>query len=78
MMGERILIIEDDNGMQFFLSEALKKQGYEVVTYPDAEQALNWLEKETCEGHNSKVAYDEYGAHQEICKRCPKKQIDIK
>jgi DNA-binding NtrC family response regulator len=48
-MKEKILLIEDDNGMQFFLSEALKKQGYEVVTYPDAEQALNWLEKEACD-----------------------------
>jgi two-component system response regulator AtoC len=48
-MREKILIIEDDNGMQFFLSEALKRQGYEVFLYPDAEQALIWLEKETCD-----------------------------
>ncbi len=45
-MTEKILIIEDDEAMQFFLSEALKKQGYMVTAFPDAENALVWLEKE--------------------------------
>ncbi len=47
-MHEKILIIEDDEGMQFFLSEALKKQDYQVVSFSDAESALVWLDKEKC------------------------------
>jgi len=49
MMKERILIIEDDEGMQFFLSEALQKQEYKVFSFSDAEKALTWLEKEACD-----------------------------
>lgn len=45
-MTEKILIIEDDKAMQFFLSEAFKKQGYMVTAFSDAENALIWLEKE--------------------------------
>ncbi|MGA1792229.1 MAG: sigma-54-dependent transcriptional regulator [bacterium] len=49
MMSERILIIEDDEGMQFFLSEALQKQEYQVFSFSDAEESLLWLEKEACD-----------------------------
>ena len=38
-MKEKILIIEDDKGMQFFLSEALKKQEYQA--YSDACHPVN-------------------------------------
>ncbi|MBW1741401.1 MAG: sigma-54-dependent Fis family transcriptional regulator [Deltaproteobacteria bacterium] len=48
-MTEKILIIEDDEAMQFFLSEALKKQGYRVIPFLDAESAFIWLEKERCD-----------------------------
>jgi len=48
-MSERILIIEDDEGMQFFLSEAFLRQGYQVFLFPDAEKGIMWLEKEACD-----------------------------
>jgi DNA-binding NtrC family response regulator len=49
MKSEKILIVEDDEAMQFFLSEALEKQGYRVIPFSDAESALTWLEKENCD-----------------------------
>lgn len=48
-MTEKIVIIEDDEDVQFFLSEALKKQGCRVTSFSDAESALIWLEKEDCD-----------------------------
>jgi two-component system response regulator AtoC len=49
MKSEQIVIIEDDEAMQFFLSEAMEKQGYRVAPFLDAESALAWLEKEKCD-----------------------------
>ena len=36
-MPEKVLIIEDDENMRFFLQEAVTKRGYEVETANDAE-----------------------------------------
>jgi len=38
-MSERIIIIEDDNGVRFFLEEALKGEGYRVNSFESYEDA---------------------------------------
>ena len=40
-MNERILIVDDDESMQFFLKEAMMKRGYEPTVVGDAEAAIN-------------------------------------
>jgi len=43
-VGEKIIIVEDDRGVRFFLEEALKGEGYTVESFPsyeDAGQKLN-------------------------------------
>ena len=43
-MNERIVIIEDDDGIRFFLEEALKNEGYQVSafqSYEDAYRSIN-------------------------------------
>lgn len=45
-LPERILVVDDEENMRFFLSEAMKKQGYEVLTVPDAESALDLIAQE--------------------------------
>ena len=42
----KILIVEDDEGMRFFLSEALQKEGYNFHSVESGEQALKVVEKE--------------------------------
>ena len=42
----KILIVEDDEGMRFFLSEALQKEGYSFRSVESGEQALKEVEKE--------------------------------
>jgi DNA-binding NtrC family response regulator len=42
----KILIVEDDEGMRFFLSEALQKEGYSFHSVESGEQALKEVEKE--------------------------------
>lgn len=42
----KILIVEDDEGMRFFLSEALQKEGYHFHSVESGEQALKEIEKE--------------------------------
>ena len=39
-MPEKILIIDDDESMRFFLREAMTKRGYEAVSVEDAEAAV--------------------------------------
>jgi two-component system, NtrC family, response regulator AtoC len=39
-MNERLLVVDDDEQMRFFLSEALKKRGYAVTIVSTAEAAL--------------------------------------
>jgi len=43
---ERILIVDDEQAMRLFLTEAMKKQGYEVVAAPNAESALDLISQE--------------------------------
>ncbi len=40
MAQERILVVEDDSSMSFFLSEAMKKEGYQVDTVASGEETL--------------------------------------
>ena len=42
-MGKRILIIEDDCGIQEGLKVVLEMEGYEVESASDGEEALAWL-----------------------------------
>jgi DNA-binding NtrC family response regulator len=46
-MNEKIIIIEDDKGVRFFLEEALKGEGYEVSSYESYEDAYLDLDAET-------------------------------
>lgn len=43
---EKILIIDDDQGMQFFLGELLRKKGYQIEVATSAETALSKVEKD--------------------------------
>lgn len=43
----KILIVEDDEGMRFFLSEALGKEGYDYRSVGSGEEALKQIEKES-------------------------------
>ena len=45
-LPERILIVDDEDTMRFFLTEAMTKQGYEVVAMPDAESAIDLIAQE--------------------------------
>jgi DNA-binding NtrC family response regulator len=45
-LPERVLVVDDEENMRFFLGEAMKKQGYEVVTLPDTEAALDVIAQE--------------------------------
>jgi DNA-binding NtrC family response regulator len=45
-MMEKILIIDDDQGMQFFLGELLRKKGYQIEVATSAETALSKVEKD--------------------------------
>jgi DNA-binding NtrC family response regulator len=40
MTQERILVVEDDSSMSFFLSEAMKKEGYQVDAVASGEEAV--------------------------------------
>lgn len=46
-MSERILIVDDDPGMQVALHEVLKRRGYEGETASSAEEALQKLDQNT-------------------------------
>ncbi len=46
-MSERVLIVDDDESMRFFLNEALAKRGYEAVVLGDAESAVRAVQEET-------------------------------
>ncbi|OHB93851.1 MAG: hypothetical protein A3E19_02330, partial [Planctomycetes bacterium RIFCSPHIGHO2_12_FULL_52_36] len=45
-MKEKILVVDDDEGIQFFLGEVLRKKNYEVDSATSAEQALTKVRKE--------------------------------
>jgi CheY-like chemotaxis protein len=44
--GERILVVEDDEGVRGYISEVLQDLNYRVVTAPDAAVALHILERQ--------------------------------
>ena len=44
-MAHRILVIEDEEDMQFMLKEALGRRGYEVEVAGDGPQGLETLKK---------------------------------
>jgi Nif-specific regulatory protein len=45
-MAEKILVVDDDQGIQFFLGEVLRKKHYEVDSATSAEQALTKVKKD--------------------------------
>ncbi len=44
-MTEKVLIVDDDENMRFFLTEAVTKRGYEAVAVGDAESAVETVKK---------------------------------
>src|SRR5205807_2522937 len=44
--GERILVVEDDEGVRTYISEILQDLDYHVLTAPDAVIALHILERQ--------------------------------
>ena len=42
----RILLAEDDDSMRGFLVRALKKAGYDVIAFPNGEEAFERLKSE--------------------------------
>lgn len=46
-MSEKIVIVEDDAGVRFFLEEALKDEGYKIKTFESYEEASSSINKET-------------------------------
>ncbi len=48
MAAPRILIVDDEDSMRFFLSEAMKKEGYSFATAANGEEALKLLNEPGC------------------------------
>jgi len=46
-MSEKIVIVEDDAGVRFFLEEALKDEGYKIMAFESYEEASSSINKET-------------------------------
>jgi len=46
-MIEKIVIVEDDAGVRFFLEEALKDEGYKIMAFESYEEASSSINKET-------------------------------
>jgi len=46
-MSEKIIIVEDDSGVRFFLEEALKEEGYRIKAFESYEEASSYITKET-------------------------------
>jgi len=46
MTSPRILVVEDDASMGFFLCEAMNKEGYQAALVPNGEEALSRLNRE--------------------------------
>jgi DNA-binding response OmpR family regulator len=45
--GARILVVEDEPAVCFFLEKALRRAGHAVTSLPCAEEALAWLERQS-------------------------------
>ncbi len=46
-MNEKVLIVDDDESMRFFLNEALTKRGYQVHAVSEAESAVDAVKQKT-------------------------------
>ncbi|MBP1746277.1 MAG: flrC [Deltaproteobacteria bacterium] len=46
-MSEKIIIVEDDSGVRFFLEEALKEEGYRIKAFESYEEASSSITKES-------------------------------
>lgn len=46
MRSSKILVVEDDASMGFFLCEAMNKEGYQALLVPNGEEALSRLSRE--------------------------------
>lgn len=46
-MSEKIIIVEDDAGVRFFLEEALKEEGYKIKVFESYEDASSSIVKDT-------------------------------
>jgi len=46
-MSEKIIIVEDDAGVRFFLEEALKEEGYRIKAFESYEDASSSIAKDT-------------------------------
>jgi DNA-binding NtrC family response regulator len=46
-MSEKVLVVDDDENMRFFLNEAMTRRGYETVAVGDAESALEAVKQKT-------------------------------
>ena len=46
-MSEKIIIVEDDAGVRFFLEEALKEEGYKIKAFESYEDASSSIAKDT-------------------------------
>ncbi len=49
--GERILVVEDDQGVRIFTAKALRENGYMVIEAENAREALDIFEKEKGKFH---------------------------
>ena len=45
-MTDKILVVDDDQGIRFFLEEALTKKGYKVDSVASAEEALSKVKQD--------------------------------
>ncbi len=46
-MNEKIIIVEDDGGVRFFLEEALKEEGYKIKAFESYEEASSAIANDT-------------------------------
>lgn len=46
-MNEKIIIVEDDSGVRFFLEEALKEEGYKIKAFESYEEASSAIANDT-------------------------------
>jgi PAS domain S-box-containing protein len=43
----RILVVDDEEGLLFLMSDVLRREGYDVVGFDNGAEALEWLARET-------------------------------
>lgn len=47
LSNHKILVVDDEPNIRFYLKEVLSRDGYQVVTAESGEAALEWIERET-------------------------------